>query len=118
MHTKYEAIRVPIEHYRLHQDNSPPHMAASKLLELDVIGLGRVDHLPYSPYLAPFVFDVYPKVKSQLKGRRFSSHPELLSATANLISQYNQDSSRAISNKWVKQHQKCIAYNGEYFEKK
>jgi len=29
-----------------------------------------------------------------------------------------QDWSRAIFNKWVKRHRKCIAYNGEYFEKK
>ena len=99
MRTKYEAIRVLIEHYRLHQDNSPPHTAASTLLQLDVLGFGRVDHPPYSPYLAPFDFDVYPNVKSQLKGRRFSSHPELRSATANFISQYNQDWSRAILNK-------------------
>ena len=35
---------VPIEHYRLHQDNSPPHTAASTLLELDVLGFGKVDH--------------------------------------------------------------------------
>ena len=48
-------------------------MAASTLLELDVLGFGRVDHLPYSPYLAPFGIDVCPKVNSQLKGRRFSS---------------------------------------------
>ena len=118
MRTKYEAIRVPIEHYRLHQDNSPPLTAVSTLLGLDVLGFGRVDHLPYSTYLAPFDFDVYPKAKSQLKDRRFSSHPELRSATANIISQYNQDWSRAIYNKWVKRHRKCIAYNGEYFESK
>ena len=43
---------VPIEHYRLHQDNSPSHRAASTLLELDVLGFRRVDHLPYSPYLS------------------------------------------------------------------
>jgi len=109
---------VPIEHYRLHQDNSPPQTAASTLLELDVLGFGRVHHLPYSPDLAPFDFDICPKVKSQLKGRRFSSHPELRSATANIISQYNQDWSRAIYNKWVKRHRKCISYNGEFFKKK
>ena len=56
MRTKYEAIRVPIERYRLHQDNSPPHKAASTLLELDVLGFRRVDHLPYSPYLSAIWF--------------------------------------------------------------
>jgi len=118
MRTKYEAIRILIEHYRLHQDNSPPHTAASTLLELDVLGFGRVDHLLYSPYLAPFDVDVCPKAMSQLKDRRLSSYSDLRSATANIISQYNQDWSRAIFNKWMKRHRECIAYNGEYFEKK
>ena len=99
---------VPIEHFRLHQNNPPPHTATSTLLELDVLEFGSVDHLPYSP-------DVCFKVKSQLKGRRFSSLPELRSASVNIISQYNQDWYRAIFNKWVKRHRKCIAYNGEYF---
>ena len=93
MRTKYEAIRVQIKHYRLQQDNSPPHTVASTLLELNVVG---VDHLPYSPFLVLFVVDVYPRVKSQLKRRRFSHHPELRSATANIISYYNQDWSRDI----------------------
>ena len=107
---------VPIEHYRIHPNNSPPHTATSTLLELDVLGFG-VDHFPYSPDLAPFAFYVYPKVKSQLKGRRFSSLSKLHTASANIILQYNQDWSRVIFNKWVKRHQKCLAYNGEYFAK-
>ena len=86
---------VPIEHYRLHQNNSPPHTAASTLLELDMLGFGRVDHPPYSLDLAPFDFNVYPEVKSQLKRHQFSSLQELHSATANIISQYNQDWYRA-----------------------
>ena len=90
---------VPIEHYRVHQNNTPPHTIASTLLELDVLVFGRVDHFPYSPDLAPFDFDVYPKVKSQLKGRRFSSLPELGPASANIISQYNHDWYRAFFNK-------------------
>ena len=112
MRTKYEAIRVPIFIKSTH--HSPPHTAPSTLLELDVLGFGIWD-FPYSPYLAPFDFDVYPKVKSQLKGCQFSSHPELRSASANIISQYNQDWSRAIFNKCMKRHRKCIAYNDDYF---
>mgnify|MGYP000208112739 CR=1 FL=1 len=77
MRTKYEAIRVPIEHYHIYQNSPSPHTAASTLLELDVLGFGRVDHFPYSPDLASFDFDVYPKVKSQIKGLQFSSLPEI-----------------------------------------
>ena len=43
---------APIEHYRIHQNNSPPHTAASTLLDIDVLGFGRVDHFPYFPDLA------------------------------------------------------------------
>lgn len=87
-------------------------------LEIDVLGFGRIDHPPYSPDLAPFDFAIFPEIKSQLKGRRFSSLSELRSATANIISQYNQDWYRDIFDKWVRRHRKCVAYDGEYFEKK
>ena len=66
-HYENESIMVPIEHNRLQQKNSPPHTAASILLELDVLGFERVDHLAYSPYQASFYVDVYPN-KSQVKG--------------------------------------------------
>ena len=39
---------VPIEDYRLQQNNPPPNTAASALLELDVLGFWRVDHIAYS----------------------------------------------------------------------
>ena len=68
---------VPLEHYRINQNNPPPHTATSILLDIDVLGFGRVDHFPYSSYLSPFDFDVYPKVKSQLKGLQFSYLPEI-----------------------------------------
>ena len=48
MRTKYEALRVTIEHYHINQNSPSPHTAASTLLELDVLGFGRVDHFPYS----------------------------------------------------------------------
>ena len=119
MRTKYEAIRgsnrtlvfIKTTHHLIRQH-------AATLLELDVLEFGRVYHHSYSMDLAPFDFDVCPKVKLQFKGRRFSSLPEFRSASANIISQYNQDWYIAIFNKWVKQHRKCIVYNGEYFGKK
>jgi len=46
MRTIYEASMkqsgVPIEHYRIHQNNQPPHTAASTLLELDVLEFGTL----------------------------------------------------------------------------
>lgn len=109
---------ISIDHYILHQDNAPPHTAASTQLEIDVLGFGRIDHPPYSPDLAPFDFAIFPEIKSQLKGHRFSSLSELRSATANIIAQHNQDWYKDIFDKWVRRHRKCVSHDGEYFEKK
>jgi len=100
---------VPIEH--LSYSSNQPTTSYSSIHTVRA-------RCPYSPDLAPFDFELYHKVKSQLNGRRFSSLPDFRSASANIISQYNQDWYRAIFNKWVKRHRKCKAYNGEYFEKK
>ena len=109
---------IPLEHYLLHQDNAPPktnknnnNTAASSQLKIDVLGCGRVQHPPYSPDLAPFDFAVFPEVKSQLNGRRFSTLSELRSITSNIISQYGQDWYRDIFDKWVKRHRQCVAYD-------
>jgi hypothetical protein len=34
-------------------------------------GISAMDHLPYSPELAPADFWLFPKLKSVLKGKRF-----------------------------------------------
>jgi len=78
---------VPLEHYRLHQDNSLLHTAASTQLEIHVLGFGRVDHPTYSPDLAPLDFALIPEVKLQLKGHRF--HPSRNYAQLQQTSSHN-----------------------------
>ncbi|XP_052783259.1 uncharacterized protein LOC128219492 [Mya arenaria] len=50
-------------------DNAPAHRARYTELELDVLGIGRLE--PYSPDLAPLDFALFPAVKAQLRGIRF-----------------------------------------------
>lgn len=40
-------------------------------------GLQGVEHVPYSPNIAPMDFRVFPVVKAALKGRKFDSLHEL-----------------------------------------
>ena len=68
---------IPIERYIFHQDNAPAHRADTTGLQLDLMGLKTIDHSPYSPDLAPMDFAVFPEIKAQLKGRRFTSLEEL-----------------------------------------
>ncbi|XP_061195372.1 histone-lysine N-methyltransferase SETMAR-like [Saccostrea echinata] len=66
-------IDKQIEEFLLHQDNAPAHRADTCLLELDLLGLDRVIHAPYSPDLAPMEFKVFPTVKAELRGRKFKN---------------------------------------------
>ena len=57
------------------EDNAPAHRADSTVLELDLLGLDRVVHAPYSPDLAPMDFKVFPTVKAELRGKTQDETP-------------------------------------------
>ncbi|KAH3845235.1 hypothetical protein DPMN_087510 [Dreissena polymorpha] len=48
---------------------------------------------PYSPDLVPMDFRVFPEVKSQLRGIRFSSKQELTVAAKRMVSSFDADCS-------------------------
>ena len=105
------------ENFLFHQDNAPAHRATDTLLTIDFLGFERINHAPYSPDCAPMDFAVFPQLKSDMRGRRFTDLQEIRMAVRKAISGYSSDWYSDIYNKWVKRHRKCIAHNGEYFEK-
>ena len=60
---------------------------------------------------------MFPQLKSDLRGRRFTDLQEIRMAVRKAIFGYSNEWYNDIYNKWVKRHSKCIAHNGEYFEK-
>lgn len=100
-----------------HQDNAPSHTARDTLLTIDLIGFERLQHSPYSPDLAPMDFAVFPRLKSELRGRRFENLDELRLATRSVVSHFEKDWYREVFDKWVDRHKRCITAKGEYFEK-
>lgn len=116
------AIRKKREHAEIeniifHQDNAPPHRAHDTLMTIDFLGFERIDHAPYSPDLAPMDFAVFPRLKSDLRGRHFTTHQELQYTVRSTIAGYEQSWYKDIYTKWVARHEKCIRAGGEYFEK-
>ena len=101
----------------LHQDNAPPHTAATTQLEIDVLGFQRLTHPPYSPDLAPMDFRVFPEVKAQLRGIKFSSANELMQQTQRIVSSFDSQWYRDTFDKWIMRHRKCVRINGDYVEK-
>jgi hypothetical protein len=54
-----------------HRDNAPAHKALSVTQFLSQKSITEVEYIPFSSYLAPNCFSLFPKIKSALKGRRF-----------------------------------------------
>lgn len=114
---KRPALYNNIENVILHQDNAPSHTAARTQLEIDVLGLQRAAHPPYSPDLAPLDFSYFPQLKSHLRGNRFQDREELMYAIQEFNRSLDSGWFSDMFQKWVKRHRKCIVHNGEYFEK-
>ena len=61
-------------------DNAPAHRALATQTKLAYLGFQCLDHLPYSPDLAPSDYYLFLGLKKQLKGRHFSSDAEVIAA--------------------------------------
>jgi histone-lysine N-methyltransferase SETMAR len=58
-------------------DSAPAHRTLATQKKLDFLYL---DHLPYSPDLAPSDYHLFPGLKRRLNGRNFSSCTEVIAA--------------------------------------
>jgi len=62
-------------------DNAPAHRAlAATQKKLAYLGFHCLDHPPYSPYLGPSDYHLFPGLKKQLKVHYFSSDTEVIVA--------------------------------------
>jgi len=68
--------------------------------------------VPHSPDLAPSDFYMFPRMKRDLKGKRFQNVEEVREKTKAITWQEFQN----CFEKWKKRWDKCIDSQGEYFE--
>ena len=100
-----------------HQDNAPAHRTQGTIITIDFKGLKRLDHIPYSPDLAPMDFAIFPKLKGDLRVRRFEGLTDLKRAVQKTIGTLSEDWFSQMYVKWVRRHDKYVTAKGEYFEK-
>ena len=62
------------------RDSNPAHQAIATQKKLTYLDFQFLDHQPYSPYLAPSDYLLFPGLDKQLKVRHFSSHAEVIFA--------------------------------------
>lgn len=98
-------------------DNAPVHKSRVAMAALYHCGFEMLNHPPYSPDLAPCDYYLFPKLKKELRGKKFSNDEEVKSA----ISAYFEDKDNTFFfdgiNKLIERSEKCIRVKGEYIEK-
>ena len=83
----------------LHDDNAPSHRAlvTHEFLAHSIITL---PHPPYSPDLAPCNFFLFPKMKLQLKGRRFDRVEEIQWESQNVLGMLRDQDFQHLFQQW------------------
>ena len=76
------------------------------------MGIKTVPHPPYSPYLAPSDFCLFPK----LRGWRYETIEEMKEAVTKVIDTLTQEDFHRAFQKLLERYNKCIAAGGDYFE--
>lgn len=98
-------------------DNASPHTGHIAQTALSKLKFEQLPHPAYSPDLAPSDFHVFPKLKLDLKGRRFSSDDQVKEAVLSWLDSMPKSFWEAGINKCKERWLKCFNVNGDYVEK-
>ena len=71
---------------------------------------------PYSPDLAPCNFFLFPRMKRDLKGKRFQNVQEVREKTTETLKAVTLQQFQNCFEQWKERWDKCIDCQGEYFE--
>ena len=99
-----------------HQDNAPVHNSILVTDYLTQMGIKTVPHPPYSPDLAPCDFWLFPKLKVNLRGNRYSTIEDKKEAVTRVLNTLTQEDFQGAFQKLLERYNKCTDVIGEYFE--
>jgi histone-lysine N-methyltransferase SETMAR len=107
-----------IDDVLLQKDNTKPHTSAATTDAIARLGLTMLQHPVYSPDLAPSNFQLFPKLKDDLRGHNFRSDQEVTAAVRQWFREKEKDFFKNGIQKLVECWQKCIGVGGDYVEKR
>lgn len=117
-----EAIRRKRPHlwrnnsWKLHHDNAPAHTSLLVREFLTKNNTVMMPQPPYSPDIAPCDFFLFPKMKTNMKGRRFANIEEIKRQSLNELNAIPKSEFQKCFEDWKKRWHKCIIYDGDYFQ--
>jgi len=97
-------------------DNAPAHSAAIIRQFLTQKKVATLNHPPYSSYLSPHDYFLFPKAKLQLKGARFDTLEGIQKAVTNQLNKISAEDFSNAMKKLETRANPCITSNGSYFE--
>ena len=100
----------------IHNNNAPTYTALRICQFLTFQGMTLVPHPTYSPDLAPPTFFLFPRMKSDLKGRRFDTLEDVIAASTRALNSIQFEELQRCFEQSKQRLDKCISSNGEYFE--
>jgi hypothetical protein len=104
--------RVLLLHYNTH-----PHTAARTVHTLRALKFEVLKHPPYGPDLVLSDFHLFGPMKEHLRGQKFADDNEVMEAVQSWLKatpeSFFLEGIRKLVDRWTK----CVAKQGDYFEK-
>jgi [histone H3]-lysine36 N-dimethyltransferase SETMAR len=108
--------RKTVRNVLLHYDNAAPHTSKIVISYLEQEKVNVLPHPPYSPDLAPCDFFLFPKIKKELKNKKFESVENLARVVQAITFGIEKEEYHRAFEDWRRRLQLCIDKDGHYFE--
>jgi len=96
--------------------NARPHASGAVSEILEKYGWQVLPHPLYSPDMSPPAFDLFPKLKKPLRGKRFRSIEEVSNEVTRVIRRINNEGVLTGTQDLPKRWTAVIKHNGDYIE--
>ncbi len=97
------------------QDNARPHLTIVNLKYLKKKKIILLGHAPYSPDLAPCDSRLFPKLKKEMRGRRFLDDNALKKCCDDVLRGLSENFFKNTFNELIRRWEFCVKAEGDYF---
>lgn len=117
----YHAIREKrsgrlVRKVLLLHDNAKPHTAKKTVEKIKDLKFELVSHPPYSPDLAPSDYFLFKNLKNELRGQKFESENETMTALNQFFDSKSADWYKSGLDALKSRLERCIDLRGEYLD--
>ena len=100
----------------VHADNARPHISKHTTNIMNIKGLKRAPHPPYSPDIAPSDFFLFGYIKNKMEGQSYESRKEVKKCITDILQQIPTDMLKRVFEEWERRLEQVIHTKGEYIK--